>query len=1140
QDLLINVTCFFRDSEVHQFLKTTLLPKILKSKIEGESLRVWVPACASGEEAYSIAIMISEIQENNHTKIPVQIFATDLSLPSIEKARHGLYAKQDLESISPTRLQNYFTKADSSYRIHKSVRDMVIFAPHNILSDPPFSRLDFISCCNLLIYMDTAAQKKIIATFHYALNDEGYLMLGKSETIGASIQLFKAYNTKFKIYQRQKTTGLRSMPLLTRNVKQRHNDAKVPIDKIPIRIKLSKPVPLSIPRRLEHAIDEVLIADFLPDSVVINHDMDILQFRGSTELYLTHLPGKATFNILKMARPEIAFDLRNIVLKVIQTNQRARKSDIELNTSAGDVTVIIDVVPLQIEWDEPLLLILFTKQEQLGPSGQTKDSTGPTNKRIESAKDRKIKKLEVELAAARGDAYTLAQEQESFIEELQSANEEVVSSNEEMQTVNEELETSKEEIESANEELYTTNHQLQIRNDLLNESYLYSEAILSTIHEPILVLDKELRVKSTNNAFYKEFGVTEEETIGNLLYNLGNHQWKIPRLREMLEEIITKNSPFDDFELIHTFEHIGEKTMMLNASLILQEAHREKLILLTIADVTDARKLALAVKEKEALDLRQQIDEQRRITETYKVADAYIRNVFMQAPVSIVVYKGPGFKIDLINEKGLEMWGTSYEKTINKPLFRISPELREQGIEKILTNVYVTGEPYIANEFPIQLKRDGELKHSFFNFVLNPVHDLNGTIIGITSIGTDVTQEVIARKKIEESENKFRSLADAMPQIVWTALPDGRVDYYNKQWYEFTGFEEGSIDQDWTPIMHPDDLNRSIETYLQHIASGEPFQIEYRFTDRHSGGGYKWFMGRANPIKDDRGNIIKWFGTWTEIQKQKLQAFEFENAVKQRTEELKKANSLLKDKNFALEKMNKELKTFTYVSSHDLQEPLRKIQIYSDRILEKENPNLSNQGKDYFNRMREAAKRMQKLIDDLISFSRINTNERNFELMDLNLIIQEVLEEVNEVIETKNAIVEVGKMCELKGIPFQFIQMMHNLISNALKFSDPSRQPHIEIQSNINKGGEINNNSLSSELDYCHITVSDNGIGFLPEYSERIFQLFQQLHEDNLYPGTGIGLSIVQKIVDNHGGLITATSELGKGARFDIYIPLEE
>jgi light-regulated signal transduction histidine kinase (bacteriophytochrome) len=237
---------------------------------------------------------------------------------------------------------------------------------------------------------------------------------------------------------------------------------------------------------------------------------------------------------------------------------------------------------------------------------------------------------------------------------------------------------------------------------------------------------------------------------------------------------------------------------------------------------------------------------------------------------------------------------------------------------------------------------------------------------------------------------------------------------------------------------------------------------------------------------------------------------------------------------------NKELLAFTYISSHDLQEPLRKIQTFVTIILENENENLSEKGKYNFQRMQLAASRMQQLIDDLLAFSRINTTDHQFEKKDLNIIVDEVKNELREIILEKNAMIEAIELCPANIITFQFRQLMYNLISNALKFSKPDIPTHIIIKSSIVKGSQIKTQfttPLQKDKMYCHITVKDNGIGFEPRFSERIFEVFQKLHGKDVFAGTGIGLAIVKKIVENHKGIIIATSELNKGAQFDIYIP---
>jgi hypothetical protein len=398
-------------------------------------------------------------------------------------------------------------------------------------------------------------------------------------------------------------------------------------------------------------------------------------------------------------------------------------------------------------------------------------------------------------------------------------------------------------------------------------------------------------------------------------------------------------------------------------------------------------------------------------------------------------------------------------------------------------------------------------------------------------IGTirDITEEKDHEQELQESEEKFRLLADSMPQHIWTSDPEGNLNYYNQSVFEYSGLNLEQINKDgWMQIVHPDDREENINQWINSITTGKDFLFEHRF--RRHDGEYRWQLSRAIPQRDETGRIQMWVGTSTDIQQQKTFTKELELQVSERTKELEASNT-------ELQKMNKELQSFAYISSHDLQEPLRKIQTFASRIAEKEENNLTDYGKDMFNRMQDAAKRMQTLIQDLLAYSRTSTTEINLETTDLNKIIAEVKEDLEEELKEKHATIEANQLCSADIVPFQFRQLMHNLIGNSLKFSNPEKPPHIQINSEIANGMKFNNEKLSPQNKYCHITVSDNGIGFEQQYSEKIFEVFQRLHSKTEYNGTGIGLSIVKKIVENHHGIITAIGEPNKGATFEIFIP---
>ncbi|RYF87055.1 MAG: PAS domain S-box protein [Chitinophagaceae bacterium] len=684
QDLLINVTTFFRDADATEFLKKSLLPRIIQQKETGEPVRIWIPACSTGQEAYSFAILMMELLGERVATTDVQIFATDLSESAVNKARLGIYTKDEVADVSAQRLNRFFNKIDGSYRIIRSIRDICVFATHNVLKDPPFSRLDLVSCCNLLIYLEPMLQKKIMTTFHYSLNNAGYLVLGKSETIGTSANLFTQVEKKYKIYVKKKDAVSKAFFEMTFRGPEAEKEMRQPI----------------LPKMkhedfdLDKMVDRALLKKYTPPSVVVSQDLEIVQFRGSTGLFLEPTPGKASLNLMKMARPGLGFELRNLVFKATKSGETETKFWDENLPEDKVKRISIEAVPIKHQGDSIEKYFLITFNEQLLEIKEVVSG--------DATKDQRVKQLEDELSSMREDMRTLVEEQEAANEELQSVNEEIVSSNEELQSINEELETSKEELESSNEELLTINQELQMRNEQLAEIQEYSEAIYTTIRESLLILDKNLRIKNANLTFYKTFRVTEEETHGKLLYEVGSHQWDIPKLRELLEDIIPRNSHVADYEVVHKFPRIGEKVMMLNARRLVRKLHAEHLILLALEDITEFRHAQELIAEKEA----------------------WFRKMADQSPMMLWVANADK-KLEFVNEAWAEYRDVSKEEMIGKDWIEEMHADDENKVRKVMDTAFEK-----KKEFSLQYRMN---KGNDYKLILSkgkPNYSPDGRFIG--------------------------------------------------------------------------------------------------------------------------------------------------------------------------------------------------------------------------------------------------------------------------------------------------------------------------------------------------------------------------------------------------------------------------
>ena len=476
RELLIGVTHFFRDHSTWEKLKTTILPALLATYPNGKELRAWVPACSTGEEAYSLAIVFQEVITETALlhRFKLQIFATDLDPEAIEQARLGIYKPAIENDVSPERLARFFVAHPQGYQISKEIREMVIFARQNIIMDPPFTKLDILSCRNMLIYFGADLQRKLITLFHYALLKHGILILGNSETINNLNRLFDVVDFSSRIYERIDTL------ILSENL-------EFPTKYFPItQISPSMPIPpLKTIINFQHHIDQLLLQTYAPAAVVINSQGDILYINGRTGKYLEPASGKANWNIHAMARDELRYDLSNAIKHVQQQTDVNRLQELKLTTNTEIFSVNI-TVQLITKPDELKGLIIIVFHDVIKPT---------TRKRNVKKPNAEQQMLLDELDKAHNEIQTLREERQTSQEELRSSNEELQSTNEELQSTNEELTTSKEEMQSLNEELQTVNAELQTKVYDLSWVNNDMENLLNSMEIATIFLDNALNIR---------------------------------------------------------------------------------------------------------------------------------------------------------------------------------------------------------------------------------------------------------------------------------------------------------------------------------------------------------------------------------------------------------------------------------------------------------------------------------------------------------------------------------------------------------------------------------------------------------------------------------------------------------------------
>ncbi len=1063
QDLLIPVTNFFRDPVIFENLPHTAFPKILEHKETDKSIRIWIAGCSTGEEVYSMAISLLEYLNSSSTKDPIlhykiQIFGTDISEPAIAKARAGIYKKNEVEEISSERLERFFSKTEGSYHINKDIRELCVFSKHNFLKDPPFGKMDFISCRNVLIYLQPYLQKTALTNFHYALNPGGLLLLGKSETISSAEEFFAVAERQDKLFSR-KDKANKYRPKT--NTPTSHENKETGISTSENK-----------QTNFQKSADELILNKYSPTGVVVNEAMDIVYFRGNTSKYLEQVSGKPTHNLLKMAKMGLAFELRNILHKVKKEsgngfNQKSPvvKNNIPVETNGQQFIVSIEAMLLP-KLVESHYLILFH-------DNGFEPEINPAVKPTENAKDSRIHQLEQELYQAREDMRSITEDQEVSNEELQSANEELQSSKEELQSLNEELETSKEELQSTNEELITLNKELVNNNKNLTAVRNYSKDIVATLREPLVVLDRNLKIKSANPAFYKKFNLNEMEIEGQEIFDLENKRWNISGLRDLLKNTLPQHSSFFDFEVTHNFPALGQRTMLLNAREIIREEGGERLILLVLGDITDKR---LVEKNLEKSEIKFKL-----------LVESISQLIWISNAEGEIEFFNPQWEhytgITSVESIKDEMW----EKSIHPDDLK---EFKNNFIHCMNTGKSFTKETRLEST-------DGN--YSWFLAKAMPYYNADGEILKWFGSFTNIEHQKQAEATLKKSEEHFRQLAELIPEKINKANEEGKIIYYNQSWLQYTDISQEELQkQGLKNYIHPEEKWKIIKRWKNSLDTGNDFEMEMRFLNTN--GDYCWHLVRAISVKDEMGKVRFWIGATTEIQKIK--------------EEEKRKEEFLK------------------MVSHELKTPVTSIKGYTQLLLGmlRESTEIKLKGiplTSSLERINSQVSRLTRLISEILDLSRIEDNKMALhkKSFSLNNLVEDCVQDIQFSSTESNISILHQDRLEILADIDRIGQVLINFITNAIKYSPDNENIEVRIYKTSESKGSVSVKDRGigiEEIDQENIF-------------KRFYRVSQK--NEDTYSGFGIGLFLAKEIIERHQGKVEVKSKKGEGSEFIFTLP---
>ena len=1084
RDLLIGVTQFFRDRPAWEVIESRILPELIEGLETEEQLRIWVSACATGEEAYSMAILVDEALSLSQKPIQVKIFATDIDSNALEKTARGIYARSIENDLSAERLEKYFTFTGDRYRVKRFLREMLIVAPHDLTKNAGFSKMNLVSCRNVLIYMQPKLQQQVLRLLHFALASQGILFLGSSESLGDLSEEFSQVNSKWKIFHKR-----RNVTLTAGNYTQQQTIVR----SLPEYSSLSnKTVERQILNHLLSDVFKYCLNEKQITCLLVNEENHLLRVFYNAARLLEFPLGEVMLDVVEIIHPELKLPLSTALHRakrdrrsVLYTGVKIKRGQEELNISLRVASPLNNAV-----LGEYTIVVLEI---------ETPTASATTGKRFDPAQEaaQQLTELEYELQQTRENLQTTIEELETTNEEQQATNEELLASNEELQSINEEL-------QSVNEELYTVNAEHQSKIQELTQLNNDIDNLLRSTDIGVIFLDRELNIRKFTPAAIQAINIKPSD-IGRPLADLTNNL-KYDNLSKTFQQVINTQKPLEQEVQIAT----TGKQLLMRVNLYLRENGDSDGIVITFV----------------------KIDELKRVQDELLQTNSLLESLYTNSPEGLSLHDRD-LKYLRINQALAQINGFSIEEHIGKTMREIVPHLAPK-IEPILRRVIETNRPICNIQINGCTPAAPKLER-YWNISYYPVDLLNGER-GVGSVVVDITERIEAEASLKKSEadlleaQRLANLGNWEMEIDDNFELDTARATWSTELFRIYGLDPQQPLPTFGELLQqhpPEDRQKIRFAFEKLISENIPYNLDLR-CDRPDGE-IRYLNSIGQAVYDVGGKTVKLYGAVMDITERK----QIEAELVRQNRALEEAIAVAR----AADSANQAKSDFLANMSHEIRTPMNAILSVAQLL---ELSELDDRQRGLLETLKSNGDRLLTLIDDILDLSKIEAlevqlNEGRFAL---DTLIQNLLASFSVQTQAKGLELTIDRSEDLPqwyiGDDFRLQQVLGNLINNAIKFTE---QGHIKLRI----VPEVELQASSSSDIIVRFTVEDTGIGISPEQQEQLFQPFTQADTSTTrrYGGTGLGLTISRRIVELMGGEIGLESVLGQGSTFWFYVPLK-